>query len=170
MINEVLNNALRFIALILLQVLLLNNIQFSGYINPFLYVMFILMLPIETPTWLVISLGFVCGITMDVFSDTAGLHAAATTAMAYVRSYILKLFAPRDGYEFGMKPTLYSLGTTWFAYYSSILVVSHHLLLFTLEIFRFNEMGFIIGKTIISSFFTLLVIFVSQLVVYKNER
>jgi rod shape-determining protein MreD len=154
----------------LLQVLLLNNIQFSGYINPFLYVMFILMLPIETPTWLVISLGFVCGISMDAFSDTAGLHAAATTAMAYVRSYILKLFAPRDGYEFGMKPTLYSLGTTWFAYYSGILVVSHHLVLFTLETFRFNEIGFIIAKTLISSFFTIAVIFVAQLLIFKNER
>jgi len=170
MINEITNNTLRFIALILLQVLLLNNIQFSGYINPFLYVMFIMMLPIETPVWLVIILGFVCGITMDFFSDSAGLHAAATTAMAYTRSHILKLFAPRDGYEIGMKPTLYSLGSTWFAYYSVLLVLIHHSILFTLEIFRFNEIGFIIGKTIVSSFFSLLVIFVSQLIIYRGDR
>jgi rod shape-determining protein MreD len=129
-----------------------------------------MMLPIETPTWLVIILSFVCGVTMDMFSDSEGLHAAACTAMGYIRSYILKLFAPRDGYEFGMKPTLYSLGTTWFAYYSALLILTHHLVLFSLEIFRFSEIGFIIGKTIISSIVTMIVIFIAQLIVYRSER
>ena len=120
MLNEVVNNSIRFLVLMTLQVLLLNNIQFSGYINPMLYTMFILMSPLETASWLVICIWFITGITMDTFCNSAGLHAAATTLMAYSRSYILKLFSPRDGYEFGMKPTLYSFGTAWFIYYTTI--------------------------------------------------
>lgn len=170
MLNEIINNSIRFVVLILLQVLLLNNIQFSGLINPFLYVLFILSLPIETPIWLVLILGFFTGITVDAFCDTMGLHATATTFMAYMRGYILKLFAPREGYEFGMKPTLYSLGTAWFAYYSGILVVLHHLVLFYLEIFRFSEFFFTLGKVILSSTITIVLIFTAQFIIYKRKE
>ena len=169
MISDILNNAARFIFLILFQVLLLNNIQFSGYINPFLYIMFILMLPFETPVWLVLILGFLTGLTVDTFSDSVGLHAAACTAMAYARGPILKLFSPRDGYEFGMKPTLYSMGTAWFLYYSALLVLLHHSILFFLEIFRFSEFFFTIFKIIVSSMITLLLIYISQLIIYRKK-
>ena len=44
-------NIIRFVFLVLLQVLILNNIQFSGYINPYFYIYFILLLPFDTPRW-----------------------------------------------------------------------------------------------------------------------
>ncbi len=87
----------RFFFLILLQVMVLNNVQFNGFINPFLYVMFILMLPFETPNWLVLIIGFILGLIIDSFGDTMGMHAAACTAMGFARKTVLKFFSPLEG-------------------------------------------------------------------------
>jgi len=174
MINEIARNLLRFVFLILLQVLILNNIQLGGFINPYLYILFILMLPFETPVALVMLLGFILGLTIDMFMNTMGMHAAATVCMAYVRHYILKLISPREGYEFGIQPTLQYLGPKWYFSYAGILVVVHHLVLFYIEVFRFSEFFSTMLRVILSSLLTITIILLSQLLIYrsklKNER
>ena len=80
-----------FISLVLVQVLVLNYIQFSGYINPYIYVLFVLLLPVSTPRYAVVMLGFFIGLVIDIFSNTAGMHASATTFMAFVRPYVINL-------------------------------------------------------------------------------
>ncbi|HET7819505.1 MAG TPA: rod shape-determining protein MreD, partial [Bacteroidia bacterium] len=139
MINDVLKNIIRFFFLILLQVLILNNIQLSGYLNPFLYILFILMLPFQTPDWLVLFLSFFLGITMDMFSNTGGMHAAATVFMAFLRQPILRFIAPREGYDSNQQPTIHQFGIGWFFTYAGFLVLIHHLILFYLEAFRFSN-------------------------------
>ena len=162
MINEVIKNILRFIFLVFFQVLILNNIQLSGYLNPFLYVLFILMQPFETPKWLVLILAFVLGISIDMFSNTGGLHAAASVFMAFLREPILKLIAPRDGYDVVQKPTIQQFGFGWFFSYAGILVFIHHFFLFYLEVFHFANFFSTFFRVILSSFFTLTLIFISQ--------
>ena len=73
----VLKNIFRFIILVLVQVLVLNNIQFLGYINPYIYILFILSLPVRTPRWASLLLAFVLGLTIDIFANTPGMHASA---------------------------------------------------------------------------------------------
>jgi len=85
--------------MVLVQVWILNNIQLSGYINPYLYIMFLLVLPFEISFWILIPAGFLLGITIDMFMHTPGLHAAATVFAAFVRPGVLSLIAPGDGYE-----------------------------------------------------------------------
>lgn len=67
-----LQNIIRFVLLVLAQVLILNNIQFLGYINPYIYILFIFSLPYRTPQWLILSLAFILGLTIDIFSKTWG--------------------------------------------------------------------------------------------------
>jgi rod shape-determining protein MreD len=67
MINNIITSILRFVVLILVQVLILNNIHLGGYINPYLYVLFILLLPIETPKWAVLILAFFLGLGVDIY-------------------------------------------------------------------------------------------------------
>ena len=162
MINEVIRNIVRFLFLVFFQVLILNNIQLSGYLNPFLYVLFILMLPFETPDWLVLVLAFLLGISIDTFSDTGGLHAASSVFMAFLRQPILKLIAPRDGYDVVQKPTIQQFGFGWFFSYAGILVFVHHFVLFYMETFHFTEFFHTLFRVILSSFFTLTLIFISQ--------
>ena len=169
MINDVAGNILRFFFLILFQVLILNNIQLSGYLNPFLYVLFILMLPFRTPNWLVLVLSFLMGISIDMFSDTGGMHAAASVFMAFVREPVLRLVAPREGYDVNQRPTVQQFGFGWFITYAGLLVFVHHLFLFYMEAFHISEFFSTFFRVILSSLFTLTLIFIGQLFVAKHK-
>ncbi|MFM8432941.1 MAG: rod shape-determining protein MreD [Bacteroidota bacterium] len=130
---------MRFILLVLLQVMVLNHIQWNGYINPYIYILFILLLPVNIPKTFLLTLGFVTGISIDMFSDTGGLHAAATVALCFARPGLLKFIAPRDDYDVEVPLTPQAMGFKWFLTYLMLATTLHHLLLFYLEIFRFDE-------------------------------
>jgi rod shape-determining protein MreD len=164
MINSVAENAIRFIALLFFQVLILDHIELGGYLNPFLYILFIIMLPFETPEWLVLLLGFFLGLVIDMFTDTLGMHTTATVFIAFLRKYILRVLAPRDGYENTFKPTFRQMGLSWFLIYSSLMIVIHHFILFYLEIFRFSDFFTTFIKVIFSSVFTLLLVLITQFI------
>jgi rod shape-determining protein MreD len=155
MINRILRFGLIFILLFLLQVLLFNNIKFSGYVNPFVYIIFILLLPVEIPSWLLLILSFFTGLTMDLFSGTPGMHTSATVLAGFVRPYILRFISPRDGYEPGGAPSMQVYGFKWFLIYVSIIVVIHHFALFYLEVFRFTDFFRTLLRIILSSLFSI---------------
>ena len=170
MTNTIIRNILRFFVLVLVQVLIVKNIELGRFINPFVYVLFILMLPFETPKWLLLVASFILGITIDMFYDTSGMHAAACVMMGYIRPGILILFSPRDGYEFGTQPSIQYLGIPWFLSYAGILVVIHHLILFYIEIFRFSEFFSTFFRVIVSSIFTLLLVVISQYLFQRKKE
>ncbi len=157
-----------FFFFILLQVLILNKIEFSGFINPYLYVIFILILPFETPKWLLLVLASVVGLSIDMFSNTPGMHMAATLLLAYLRPLVLSRIAPRDGYEPGTLPTPSFYGFLWFFKYAIILVVIHHLFYFLIESFSFNNLLSILAKTLLSTPLTLLIMWVTLL--FSNQK
>jgi rod shape-determining protein MreD len=129
--------------------------------------LFILLLPFETPGWFVLVLSFFTGITIDLFSNTPGIHAAATVFMGFLRPYILQTIAPRDGYEPGTFPRTAYMGFAWFFKYAFILVLVHHLLLFIIEVFKFSDFHFVLVRTLLSTIFSTLLILISQLVIRK---
>src|SRR5580658_7192394 len=118
MTTNILVQLFRFIILVGIQVLVLNNLELNGVFNPYIYPLFILLLPINTPKWLLLLLGFGTGLVIDMFSNTMGMHAAATTLLAYMRPYILNVLQPSGGYEPEDKPTLSNMGFRWFITYS----------------------------------------------------
>lgn len=170
MTNTIIRNIIRFFVLVLVQVLIIKNIELGRFINPFLYVLFIIVLPFETPKWLLLFASFLLGITIDMFYDTAGMHAAACVVMAYIRPGILKLFSPRDGYEFGTQPTIQYLGIPWFLSYAGILIILHHLILFYIEVFRLQEFFSTFFRVIVSSVFTLLLVVISQYLFQRKKE
>jgi rod shape-determining protein MreD len=170
MINQIIRNLFRFILLVLVQVLIVKNIDMGRFINPFLYVLFIIMLPFDTPKWMLLVSSFLLGITVDMFYDSMGMHAAACVFMAYCRPGVLSLIAPREGYESTIQPTIQHLGAPWFFSYTGMLVLLHHFALFYIEVFRFSEFFTTFLRVILSSLFTLLLITVVQFLFYKKER
>ncbi len=170
MLTTLIKNFIRFIVLVLVQVLIIKNIELGRFINPFLYVLFIIVLPFETPKWVLILSGFILGITVDMFYDTMGMHAAAAVFMAYIRPSILNLFSPREGYEFGTQPTIQYLGVPWFISYSGILIVLHHFVLFYLEVFRFSEFFYTLLRVLLSSVFTLLLVVITQYLFHNKKE
>jgi rod shape-determining protein MreD len=155
MINRLARFVIIFVLLILLQILLFNNIQFSGYVNPYIYLLFILLLPIETPAWLLLIISFATGFIVDIFTGTPGMHAAATTLAGFIRPWVLRISSPRDGYEAGTEPSMLIYGLRWFIIYASITVFVHHLALFYLEVFRMAEFFRTLLRVILSTAFSL---------------
>ncbi len=170
MINQLGRYLLSFIAIILVQVLILNNLNLGGYINPWLYVLFILILPVETPKWLLLVFGFITGLIMDAFLNTIGMHASATVFLAFLRPLFLRFLAPRDGYEPGSLPVPSHFGFGWFLKYAIVSVTTHHLFLFIVEAFTFEHFFVTLWKSILSSLVTLMVIMIAQLFSSREKR
>lgn len=170
MVNEILRNIGRFIILVLVQVLIVKNIELGRFINPFVYVLFLVILPFETPKWSLLFIGFILGITIDMFYDTPGFHASACVVMAYIRPGILKLFSPRDGYESGTQPTVQYLGVPWFLSYAGILVLAHHFVLFFIEAFHFSEFFSTFFRAITSALSTIILIVTIQYLFNRKKE
>jgi rod shape-determining protein MreD len=168
MINSIIRFCLIFIILILLQVLLFDNIQFSGYVNPYVYLMFILLLPVEIPSWILLILSFGTGFIIDLFSGSPGMHASATLLAGFVRPYILAIISPRDGYEGRSEPSMLNFGFRWFITYTVLIVIVHHTALFYLEVFRFTDFFRTLLRVMLSSLFT--VIFIVVIEFYRKGR
>ena len=169
MIREIAINSFRFILLVFLQLFILNNMQFSGFVNPYLYVLFILLLPFEISGWFMLVLAFILGLAIDVASATIGYHTISTVFTAYFRFHLLRFIAPRDGYEPGMSPTLQSLGFLWFFKYTFILTLAHHLVLFWIESFQINDFLPATLRALASSFFTILLVFIYQFFTIRRK-
>ena len=152
-----LQNILRFIFLFLLQVFILDNIQFMGYINPMIYVLFILSLPVRFPKWALLILAFIMGLIIDVFSNTAGMHSFALVFAAFLRTPVINIFTSIDE---GSNPTpsFHTFGVSAYVKYVVILVLIHHFILFFIESFSFLHLTLLIPKIIISSTVTILLI------------
>lgn len=163
-------NILRFILLIFIQVFLLKNMVLYNLNVPFLYILFILLLPFETPNFLLFILSFLLGISIDLFSDTLGLHAGACTVLALVRIFFINVTVQRDNYDSDPEPTLGIMGFRWFFFYSLILTLIHHFFLYNLEVFKFSEILNTLSRVIISSLFTLTLIFITELIFYRKKE
>lgn len=154
MINSVIRFSLIAVALILLQLLLFNNIQFSGFINPYVYIMIILILPVRINSWLLLILAFLTGLIIDCFSGSPGMHASATLLCGFVRPFVLRLISPHDGYDPAVELSAKNYGFRWFASYTVFIVLIHHTILFFLEVFRFDDFFRTVFRILLSSVFT----------------
>ncbi len=146
-----------FLLLVLVQVLVLNHVHLLGYATPFMYVYFILMLPANVSKHALLVWGFFLGLAVDIFSNTPGMNAAATTFLAFMRPSLLSLFAPRDCAD-DMEPSLKSMGIELFSRYVLTGVVLHHILLLIVESFSFFNIVSLSIKIISSALFTTLCI------------
>jgi hypothetical protein len=157
-----------FIIYALAQVFFKNLVLFnSGFC--FLYVAFILLMPIETSNLFLMIAGFAIGFTVDVFYNSLGLHACTMVFVAYLRNYWLSTITPQGGYDLGSMPNLPSQGLQWFLVYTMPLVFIHHLTLFLVEsagtLFWYSML-----KAISSLFFTMTIIVILQYLLPQRSR
>ena len=165
--NSITGHIIRFIVLVLVQVLVLKDINFLGYINPYLYILFIILYPIKNNRSLFIFLSFLLGLTIDMFLDSGGVHAAASVTIAFIRPVALK-------FSFG---AMYDHQTIKFATaefisnltYITILTVIHHIILFSLEVFNISEIILILKKAIFSSIFTIILCILTSIIFSKRK-
>lgn len=150
--NSVLINSVRFISLVLAQVLIFNNIDFIGYINPYPYMLFILVFPFNANRSLYLILAFLTGLTIDMFGNSGGIHAAACLVVAYFRPIALRL-------TFGVSYEYNAIKLPNVSFYERLVYISslvfvHHFVLFSLEVFNISNIIYILKKTLFTGIFT----------------
>ena len=168
MIKRVPRNIIRFLVVVLFQVLVMDNVMINGYMIPYVYILFILLMPFETPRWMQLVSGFLLGMGIDLFLNTPGMHTFATVAVAFVRPYFLNLMAPRDGYEPDSFPRIHYYGFLWFLKYTVMIVLIHHFILFYLEVFQLKDFLPTLLRVILSSILSTSTIVLSQYFVFRK--
>lgn len=166
--KRILKYILLFIISFLFQVLIFDKAYFYGYFNVYVYILFILLLPVDLNKNIVLLLGFLLGITVDVFNSTLGIHAAATVFMTYFRPSILRGFSPHDGYELNKNLGIINYGFKWFFKYAISLILLHHTFLIILDTWSFYNFGHTFIKIVFSVFASLLFIIMGDLLIMKK--
>ena len=166
--NKNINLILFFLFLLFLQILVLNNINFFGHINPFLYIVFVFLYPLKENRFSFLFFSFLLGLFVDFFSDSGGIHAFSILFIAYIRLFFIKIYfrkIPADYPFFQLKSE--SFGKVF--NYSVTLTVIHHLIYFSFANFSFQNISMVLLNTLYSSIFTLILFFLGTYIFTKNE-
>jgi len=157
-----------FVVSVLLQVLIFNNILIARVISPFFYILFILLLPIDTPRSLLLFLSLSLGISIDIFTNTPGVHASASLLIGFLRPGILGLISSRDTLDSVAAPRVLNMGFQWFVTYTTFMVVLHHLFLFFIEAFTFQGFLITLLRVVLSSLLSVMLIVLSQFLIFRK--
>ena len=171
-----LRNFLRFWLIIAVQVLL-NKITLRWWSEPagfpvfipLLYPLFILLLPFETPVWMLLIIGMITGLTMDSLMNTGGMHAAACILIAYLRTNALEALLPRALDEYpGQGPSVKNLGWVPFLTYAGFLILIHHAVYFSIELWSLSNVLLLLLK-ISASAVTSMLFVVGYLLLFTKQ-
>lgn len=168
--NVLIRNIVRFVILILVQVLVLNNMNLGGYMNPYIYILFILLLPANINRSLLLIIAFFTGLTIDFFGNTLGLHAAACVFIAFLRPGTINLLFRYYEFSSGEEPGPVAIGVRGFIKYALILVFLHQLLLFYLEVLTFNNFFFTLLNVILSTVLSTFIMLIGVLLFSKRNK
>ena len=166
--NKILSQGLFFLFLLCLQVFILNKINFLGYINPYLYIAFIFLYPLEKNKFPLLFLSFILGISIDFFSDSGGIHAFSTILIAYTRLFFVRVYfrkIPSDYPFFKLKSE--SIGKVF--NYVVTLTLIHHFIYFSFASFSFQNLSIVLLNTLYSSIFTLILFFLGTYIFKKSK-
>jgi hypothetical protein len=170
MTREFLASVIGFGVYALLQVMLFQELVLLRYAFCFVYVAYILLLPVETNSLTLMLLAFILGLFVDMFYNSLGIHASSLVVMAYLRNYWLGAVTPQGAYDGGSSPTLAANGLQWFLVYICPLVLLHHAILFFLEAGGFGLFWFTLLKIMASTVFTSGMIIVLQYLTGGRRR
>jgi len=168
MINLFFKYTLYFVLYVLVQILILNNVLFFGFVNPYLYILFIINLPSHVTRDVTLLVGFLLGLIIDIFSGTPGFNAFATVLIAYIKPFFQKAFGPREEHDYFLVPSITTYGAGMFLQYAGYMVLIHHFMFFLIEAGSVSNFGSILIKTLCSAVFTMLL--VGSIEVFKLRR
>jgi hypothetical protein len=160
----------RFIAFVLIQVFVLNQIELGWGILPMICPLIIFLLPVDVETSLLMFIAFIMGICVDTLSNTFGLHTSSIVLFAYLKPWALKRFAPREDYELNKEINIFNMGTTWFLTTFGTLILIHHLWFFLFELADLSEIGYLIQKVLLSVILSFLLCVGLQIIFIKKPK
>ena len=166
--SALLGNIARFILLLVAQVLIFNRIDLFGFINPFPYILFIILYPVNGNKSGLLAASFLLGLLMDMFWNSGGVHAAACLVLAYYRPAIFK-FSFGLSYEYQTVRLNDALTPERFSFLL-IAIVLHHFVLFVLEVFKVSFLWDILVRTVLSTIFTIITCIIIIYIIKPSKR
>ena len=160
--RSIFSQVLIFVFYLLLQIFFVRQLVLFDYAFCFVYVASVILLPFEINKITLILLGFMAGVTVDIFYNTIGANAAATTLIAFLRPLVIDILTPQRGYDERQALSLNSMGLTWFITYATSLIFVHHLLLFLLEASDWGLFLPVVVKVVCSTIFTTVIVVIIQ--------
>jgi len=154
----------------LFQVYVMNNILLLGFINPYPYIMFLILLPVSIPGWILLVLAFVNGLFIDWFSHTGGIHAFSTLVTGFIRPSLIRFLSRDNDIEPWFYPSIKYFGRQRFFNYALIMVCIHHVVLSFIINPNLKIFIGIIPSTLISIAITLTIILSYQLLVSNRKN
>ncbi|MFV0521071.1 MAG: hypothetical protein ACK5MI_01395 [Mangrovibacterium sp.] len=155
--------------IMIVQVLLLSHVHMVGMTVPFIYIFIIMMMPYQTSPYLLMLLGFCLGLVVDLFMNTIGLNAAATTFLAVCRPFIIRVISKKDYAEINSYPNAHTNGLPWFAGYSLLCCLFHEAFLYTVEAFSFANYVQTIIRIISGTLFSAILIIIVEYLTQKRK-
>ncbi len=147
----------RFLLLLLLQVLLINNLQFLGVCHPYIYIFSLLVMPITLPRWADMLIGGVAGLILDMFCNSLGVHIAACIMLMYVRPHLIGAYVS-DRERLTDEIDMRSIGVVNFVKYTILLVLLHHTMVFFLTAWSVQHFWFTLLEVVVSSIISILLL------------
>jgi hypothetical protein len=163
-------HTIRFFAFALAQALIFNQLEIDYGIQFMIYPLFIFLLPHDLNIFISMITAFVFGLFIDSISNTYGLHASSALLIAFLRPKIFKLFEIRDGYDPGIELSLQTMEFRWVLSVHALLLLIHHFWFFSFEIFKFNELLFILQKTLLSLPFSIIICILIQVIFLRKQN
>ncbi len=166
--NRVLYIPLLFCSLLFLQAFVFNNILFLGYINPFIYIAFVIFYPLKKERYLFLFLSFLLGLAIDFFADSGGINAFSLLFVAYIRLFLVRIIFKKTAQDY----LLFNLQQEPFGKvfnYVITLIVIHHFILFSLANFSFQNFSSVLSNTLYSSIFTSVLFFIGTYIIRKKK-
>jgi len=167
--NKLSKNISRFIILTLLQVFVFNYVQWFGFLNPFVYLLFLILLPLEISRTGQYIVAFITGFIIDAFLKTYGIQAFACVLLVFVRPYIILILNGFKPLETGVKPVPGVKDFTWILVYTFLLVFVHQITVTTLEIMQWVQWWRIIWTSVLNTLFTTFIILCVEYIFYAGK-
>lgn len=137
MTKTILKFTLLFVVLIITQVIVFNHLVLLGVAVPFVFIYAILKLPVSLNVNWVMTLAFILGLSVDIFSDTIGMNSLACTVFAVLRLPVIRLYFPREEDMTDPEPSLQSLGPSIYMKYLATMSLLYSILFFIIEAMTF---------------------------------
>jgi len=166
-------NIFRFFLLVIIQIFIVNNLNFGGadfLIAPFVYISYILTLPNTLNRYLLLVIAFFLGLTIDFFMDTYGVHASASVLVAFLRPRFTKQLESKNAFQDTYNLSIYMFDFFQYLIYITTLIAIFLFWILLLEEFKFSRIHFVLLKTILSTIVSVALIVMGQYLFFNKPK
>lgn len=141
----------------------------SGFAGVNILLLFIVLLPLDTPNWLVLILSALIGITTDTISGFPAINTISCTLIGFIRPSAVNLFLGiKDATKRGVI-TASRLGSGRVAIFMFVLIAIQNIVNYTLESLSVVDVVFTILRVVTATISSFVFVYILHLPFFNKE-